>query len=349
MLEPRIRETAPVSPFETLLVQFAAVPLREGDKVYVTTPTCQRVGFTFSPQPHTGIWTTVSDRFYDPRWIPDPGVEYELYGENDFQRLTGVASGVFDRDGLPVPLLRLGDGSFIIAQLGAAYNPLGYQMFSKDQTQWHYNQYEGLKDVRDRNGNTLTVTANGITSSSGQQVQFQRDAQGRIVRLIDAEGTEIAYSYNAEGELSHVEYPEGLNSDYSYNAGPEHYLTAMNGDNDPEADSSRLEAAYDFAGRLAAIVDSLGGTTQFTHNLDDHTERVIDPSAFATIVEYDDRGNVIREVNPLGDEVLMTYDAEDNTTSITDERGFVTTMTYDDRRNLTSITDPLGFVTSQTV
>jgi RHS repeat-associated protein len=347
MLEPRIRETAPIGPFESLLGQFAAVPLREGDKVYLTTPDCQRVGFTFSPQPHTGIWTTVSDSFYDPRWLPDPGVDYELYGETDFQRLTGVASGTFDRDGLPVPLLRLGDGSYIIAQLGAAYNPQGYQVFGKDQTRWHYSQANGLLDVTDRRGNTLTVTPGGISSSSGQQVLFQRDMQGRITCVIDAAGNKIVYNYNAAGELAHVEYPNGLNSDYLYDAGPEHYLSAINADNDIQADTSRLDAIYDFTGRLAVLMSASGSSTQFSYDLGQNTERVIDALGFSTLLQYDDRGNVIREVNPLGGEVLMTYDPNDNVTSVTDERGFVTSMTYDDRRNMTSLTDPLGNVTTQ--
>ena len=32
---------------------FAAHAFKDGDKVYLTTPTCERVGFTFSPVPHT--------------------------------------------------------------------------------------------------------------------------------------------------------------------------------------------------------------------------------------------------------------------------------------------------------
>jgi RHS repeat-associated protein len=346
MLEPRIRETVPFGQFEGLVGQFAAAALREGDRVYITTPDCQRVGFTFSPQPHTGIWTLVSGEFFDPRWIPDPGVDYELYGEHDYTLITGIGSGIFDRDGLPLPLVRLGDGSYITAQLGASYNPLGYQLFSKDKTRWHYSQFDGLLDVTDRNGNTLTVSEGGITSSSGQQVQFQRDDQRRITRLIDPAGNEIHYSYNAAGELQNVKYPNGLNSDYAYNAGPEHYLSAINADDHPQADTARLDVVYDVAGRLAAVINALGHTTNIAYDLDANTERTVDPLGFSTITEYDQRGNIVRETDPLGGEVSFTYDADDNLTSITDERGFTTQLSYDSNSNLTNVIDPLGFTTT---
>src|SRR5262249_21196414 len=85
-LEPRIRETGPVHPGEKLLGMFSAIPCKEGDKVYLTTPDCKRVGFTFRPVPTDGIFAILNPTFgtiYEPRWVPDPGVEEELWGEWD--------------------------------------------------------------------------------------------------------------------------------------------------------------------------------------------------------------------------------------------------------------------------
>ncbi len=45
------------------------------------------------------------------------------------------------------------------------------------------------------NGNTLTVTAAGITSSTGLSVPFVRDAQGRITKITDPLGKEYMYTY----------------------------------------------------------------------------------------------------------------------------------------------------------
>ena len=131
----------------------------------------------------------MGDHFYDPVWVADPGVGYELYGEHDYTTLTGFAEGEFDLNGLSLPLRRMSDGSYVLAQIGASYNPEGYQLIAKDQTRYHYSQFEGLLDVTDRNGNNLTVDENGIVSSSGQQVQFMCDDQGRITKVIDPAAT----------------------------------------------------------------------------------------------------------------------------------------------------------------
>lgn len=124
MAEPNLRETVARSEFEDIVGQFAAQPFRDGQKVTITTPTCERVGFTFSPTRHTGIWSEVGSSFYDPRWVADPGVDWQLYGENDFTQLTGIASGEFDLDGLPLPLVRYQSDQYILAAISAAYNPL---------------------------------------------------------------------------------------------------------------------------------------------------------------------------------------------------------------------------------
>ncbi len=55
--------------------------------------------------------------------------------------------------------------------------------------------------ARDTNGNELNFSDAGITSDSGVEVRFGRDAQGRITRVIDPEGNEIGYEYDESGDL----------------------------------------------------------------------------------------------------------------------------------------------------
>src|SRR5204863_5672237 len=40
-----------------------------------------------------------------------------------------------------------------------------------------------LQSIRDRQGNTLSFAPNGIISSTGKTVTFERDAQGRITKI----------------------------------------------------------------------------------------------------------------------------------------------------------------------
>ena len=351
-LEPRIRETVPVNPFETLVGMFAATPFQAGDKIYITGPNCERYGFTFSPVPTNSLWTILEGTYgtiYEPRWTPDPGVQMELWGEWDRVQVNlSELSGTFNRNGLPLPLLRTDDGLYILAHLNVQYNPLGYRLIDKQGTAWHYSQFDGLQDVVDRNGNTLTVTPAGVFSSSGQSVQFQRDDAGRITKVIDPSGKEIVYRYNDAGELIGVDYPHGLSDEYAYEGGPEHFLSGINGNNESDAASEETSITYNLANRLGSLFNAFGHTTQFNYNMDDRTEQVRDPLGHITTLEYDDRGNVIREVNPLGHSVISNYDDDDNLISIRDELGNETTMTYDDRGNLTSATDELGTIAEQT-
>lgn len=343
--EPDLRESVAQTPYENLLGQFASLPFTEGDKVYITTPDCQRVGFTFSPTPHTGLWTAVGDNFYDPRWIPDPGVDWQLYGENDYTTITGIDSGVFDLDGLPLPLLRGTSNEYFLAAVNASYNPLGYQLISKQGVRYHYSQESDLLGVTDRNGNTLTYTDESITSSSGQQVQLQRDDQGRLTAVIDPDGNRYDYIYDSDGNLIDVEYPHGLSNSYRYTA--QNYLTAVNED-EIEPQSVEVNYEYDVAGRLITFINATGDETSFTYQLAENQQQTFDPLGFPTLDEFDDRGNIVRTVDREGAEMSSEYDSADNLTRYTDARGNSTLYAYDERRNLTEVTDRYGATTQMT-
>ena len=338
--EPDIRETVARTEFEELLGQFAAIPFAEGDKVYITTPDCQRAGFTFSPVPHTGIWSTLGDNFYDPRWVPDPGVTWRLYGQNDFTTITSLTTGVFDLDGLPLPLNRLANGEYILAAVFASYNPLGYELVSKHGVRYSYDQDDGLTNVVDRNGNTLEYSEAGITSSSGQQVQFQRDDQGRVRQVIDPDGYQYDYFYDDAGNLIDVQYPNGTSNSYAYTA--QNFLAAVNPDDLPEQEYVSTGFEYDVLGRLTVMTDALGATNIYEYQIDDNTRVTYDALGAPTEIEYDDRGNMIREKSANDNTAFYQYDINDNLTVITDERGFDTEFTYDGNRNVTSVTDALG-------
>jgi len=342
MAEPRIRETVARSEFEDLLGQFAALPFREGDKVYITAPSCERVSFTFSPIPHTGIWSVLGPSFYEPRWVPDPGNDWSLYGETDFLRVTSIATGEFDLNGLPLPLIKYADNQFILPAINASYNPLGYQLIGKDGTRYHYSQTDGLLDVTDTNGNTLTYSASGMVSSSGQSVQFQRDAQGRITQVRDPDGRITTYTYNAAGDLEKVLYPNGLSNTYQYTA--QHYLSAINQDNSQQEMISR-GFEFDVAGRLSATLNAFGHRNNQTYDLATRTQTNFDALGNPTVMRYDLRGNMNYERSPNGDEAFYEYDANDNRTLIKDEMGKSTRFTYDSRRNVTSVLDAVGNTT----
>lgn len=313
--EPEIRETVPVDPQEETLGFFVAQPYRVGTRVYLTNPDGKRIGFTFEPTPAPSLLGTV----YTPQFTPDPGVHDRL--EVD-----------------PIALTLRGDGTYIFFLIGFNYNPSDFRLVRKDGTTYHYNQFNDLQKISDRNGNELVYTDAGIFHSSGESVQFSRDSEGRIVAAIDPMGNTIEYAYDTTGNLISVTDQEDLTSGYSYHSDPAHYLHTM-------TDSLGHQAAmyeYDADGRVTAFTSALG----------DRFEQAYDPAAFSgtftdakgsvTELFYNVLGNLIREVDPLGGETVFTYDADNNKISVTDENGNTTTFTYDDHGNMLTETDAAG-------
>jgi choice-of-anchor A domain-containing protein/RHS repeat-associated protein len=323
--DPHIHKTVPDSG-----TFFSAVGFRQGTKVYLTNPDGVREGFTFTPteqfvDPIFGYPLLLGPQWH-PAFTPDPGV-YDTLSVAD------------------VGLSQRGDGSFGLYLFGFGFNPQDFTLTTKDGIAYQYNQFSGLKGATDRNGNTLTVTASGIVSSTGQSIQFVRDAQGRITQIIDPAGHAITYEYDGAGNLTDMTDQAGRESELSYLTTPAHYLKTINVDTDncgcPQQ-GPPLILTYGPDGRLAGAADSLGDSSSQSYDLNAQLETVKDANGNPTVEGYDARGNIILVRNALGQQVTLQYDGSDNVIAMTDGRGNTTHMSYDAHGNRTSITDPLG-------
>ncbi|MCX5955720.1 MAG: putative Ig domain-containing protein [Cyanobacteria bacterium] len=295
-----------------------------GTRVSLTTPEGRRVSFTFDAVPTSAnLFGTV----YSPRFKADAGV---------FDRL--------EVDDAPLSLRGDGTvGSFLFSFIG--YNPSLYRLISKDGTTYHYDQFFGLQKVVDRNGNTLTYSDSGITSSTGTSVSFQRDGQGRITSITDPAGQAIRYSYDSNGNLATVTDREDASTSMRYDdAGRPHYLTEVK---DPLGrKTSRTE--FDSKGQISKLIDADGHVVEV--NLDSAASRqtVKDPLGNSTTRLFDDRGRVVQEFDSLGGKTLYSYDTNDNLLSRTDPEGQSTLYTYDGRGNRLSETNGKGDTTTYT-
>src|SRR5207302_6244596 len=77
----------------------------------------------------------------------------------------------------------------------------GFDFVGQDGRTYTFDRDGQLTQLADANGNTLTITANGIFHSSGKSITWTRDAQGRITTMTDPKGQEMHYFYDAAGEL----------------------------------------------------------------------------------------------------------------------------------------------------
>ncbi|HWS88127.1 MAG TPA: RHS repeat-associated core domain-containing protein [Pyrinomonadaceae bacterium] len=219
------------------------------------------------------------------------------------------------------------------------YNPTRFRYTAEDGTAFVIDQALGVLSVADPHGNTLTLGRDGIAHSSGRSVTFTRDAQGRITGITDPSGNALTYAYDARGDLVAYQDREANQITFTYNSA--HGLLDIK---DPRG-VRPVRNEYDDAGRLIKHVDAFGKQIVYTHDLDGRREVITDRLARVTVVEYNQRGNVVKTIDPQGNVKTATYDDRGNKLSETNAAGKTTSYTYDARDNRTAVTDPLGNVT----
>ena len=229
-------------------------PFKNGTRVYITLPGGTREGFTFTPIEDklsqligvggfsTGAYTT-----YDPAFVADAGVTDTLTVQD-----ATIQQG-------------LGTDEYYGVS-GDAYNPADsnfggiYTLTTKEGIVYQIDAESGkLMSVTDNNGNTLTYTDSGIYSSTGQDVTFGRDAQGRITSVTDPMGKEILYAYDAQGNLISMTDRDGNVTKFVYDSTQAHYLDQVI---DPLGRTGE-RSNYDAYGRLEEIIDANGNPVQF--------------------------------------------------------------------------------------
>lgn len=200
----------------------------------------------------------------------------------------------------------------------------------------------GLQRIATPDGHSVTLTADGLIASNGQDIPFTRDAQGRITAISDPAGRSLRYTYDPSGNLSSVIDQESNVTAFSYD-GSHDLLDVV----DPRGVRA-LRSTYDGSGRLVSTTDANGNAVTLTHNPGSKTEVVTDGLGNATTYVYDARGNILQEIDALGHTTTRTYDAENNKLSETDALGNTTSYIYDVNSNKLSQTDPIGNRTSIT-
>lgn len=224
----------------------------------------------------------------------------------------------------------------------ALHDPALYRLTLRDGRSFVISQHDGLQSLTDLNGNTLTITENGIVHSSGKGIAFQRDELGRIVQITDPMSNTIHYNYDTHGDLIEVTDPENATTEFQYDAN--HYLLNII---DPRGISA-VRNEYDTNGRLLRTIDAEGNITHYTLDLGDRTRIIMDRLGHQTTQHYDTDGNIIRVTNALSHTSTFTYNEDGKLLTRTDPLGHIITRTYDIYGNMLTETDPLGNVLTRT-
>ncbi|MGF1677494.1 MAG: RHS repeat-associated core domain-containing protein [Rivularia sp. (in: cyanobacteria)] len=319
---------------------------KDDTRVYITLPGGKREGFTFKPSidPISGFLrgaaagTNADPNIYRPEFEADDGVTSTLTVKDE-------------------RIIRNNGTSEFFGISGSGYNPADslfggtYILTTKEGIEYEINGVSGdLLKVTDTNGNTLTYTDEAVTSSTGQKITFERDAEGRITSVKDPEGELVKYEYDDNGDLVSVTDREENVTRMEYNPEREHYLDKII---DPLGrDGVRNE--YDQSGRLKYLYDADGNRIEMGYDPNNSIQIVKDQLGNPTIYEYDERGNVLTETDAEGKITKREYDDDNNVefeTIISDRsgsEGFTTKYTYDSKGNKLTEEDPLGNITRYT-
>ncbi len=292
--------------------------------VTLTEPGGRRVTFAFSAAPYA----TFFHFLHKPVYTPEAGV-----------------FGTLTADGCE--LLVVNDGRLVCFVDDLEYTPTTYT-YTDPFGQVHTMAASGeLKSIKDLQGNTLTFTANGITSSSGgMAVEFQRDTAGRITRILAPRTdpfnqNQYLYTYDAAGDLTLVT-PAGEFQTFSHSYDPDHRLIrSVDGRGNP----ARV-TTFDANGRLETDTDAMGRVTGYTYDIPARITRRTNPDTGLVVQTFDPRGLLLSETDPLGRTTTHLYDANRNEMSRTNALAETTTFTYDQRGNQTSTTNARGETTS---
>jgi RHS repeat-associated protein len=285
-------------------------------KVYLTNPSGDRVGFTYREE---FVLNSLFGALLRPYFEPDPGV-YDTLTIDETQVIRGGFAGA----------------------LTAGINPDAYALTTKDGLVYRYGQTAGLQSIRDSNGNGITVTPSGIIHSSGEVIQFRRDAAGRITEIIDPAGNTLHYVYDTAGDLREFKTQAGDTTRYTYRLAPQHYLDEVF---DPRGNRA-LKAIYEPSAetgqhKFKGIFDALGNRVDDRDfDLRARTGIVRDANGNATMLTFDERGNVLTETDAAGNVTVREYNDPRNPdleTRIIDGNGNVTEQEYDERGNLIEV------------
>jgi RHS repeat-associated protein len=168
--------------------------------------------------------------------------------------------------------------------------------------------------------------------------------------VTDPDGNHLDYAYDPNGDLVSVKDREEKETTFTYFATPAHLLDEIR---DPLG-RTPIKNEYDPSGRLVAHTDAFGKRIEYTHSIGTRQETIKDRNDKIRLLEYDERGNVVKETQPDGKQIVRTFDGRNNRTSETEPHEptnptpATTFYVFDATDNLLSMTDANNDTTEYT-
>ena len=239
-----------------------------------------------------------------------------------------------------------------------------YTLTEPDGTATVFNSDGQIDFIADPNNNRLDAEYTGdrltsLTDSFSNSLDFEYNADGRIVDVNDSDGRTTTYTYDETGELLESVTDEAGTTTYTYDGVALASITDPNG--------TTIEFTYDDRGRLTqqsvsgedaatevlnysygeagevTVTDADGNETELLLNENGQVGQLTDANGRLINFSYDSQGNLTQIIAPENNSTLFGYDDRGNLTSQVDAEGNITEFTYEDTFNqLTGFSDPNG-------
>ena len=245
-----------------------------------------------------------------------------------------------------------------------AWNGRGWDIRLKDGTVYVFGENAPLQAIRDRFGNTVTITrANGdqfgnvaqVTSPHGRWIAFTYDTSNRITQAKDHIGRTVTYTYDASGNLATVTDPENRVTSYTYDTS--HRMLTVKPPSLQGTSSNLVTNEYTTAAdaptpvgwvKKQTFVD--GGAYQFAYTVSNGTSTqtdVTDPRAFVRRLSFNSDGYTLSDTRAHGQPLQLVTTSSRQAgshfiTTTTTTSGKQTALTYDANGNVLTATRLAG-------
>jgi RHS repeat-associated protein len=204
-----------------------------------------------------------------------------------------------------------------------------------DKRTWSYNE---------DSQQTATVSARGNVEgaeASKYTTKIERDAQGRVIAVVDPLGHLTKYAYDANGNLESATDANAHTTKYVYDADNEQIKME-------QPNGAIIETGYDGAGQTVSQTDGNKHATKYVRNVLEQIVEVIDPLGRKTVGEYDLAGNLVKLTDAAKRSTTNVFDVANRLkeTSSSDGKTHTIKYEYDPDGDRTTMSDGTGTTTS---
>lgn len=251
-----------------------------------------------------------------------------------------------------------------------------WELTTKDQYGYGFNDKGWLVWMKDRNGNVLSIDVDAIgkvqkiTDTVGRQYNITYNASNLIEKITDPLSREVKYDYQ-NNLLVKVTDPTGMIMQYHYDS---YSMIDEIRDNDNNLVQSLVynHSAGDNQNKVTRATDAMGDTSVFTYDvierkttikennqrewdywfdIDYYTIKTQDAESKFTYTEYyltegkNKFGDVKSQTDRNGNKTEYSIDTRGNVTKQINPDQSFKEYQYDDKNNLTLEKDEMGFAT----